>query len=143
MEKLINPCDYCNIVTSCYDFNCKARQEYVSNVITEYKVYIDIGLTPEEVKELTDLKEKGILIKLPCKVGDEVYRIGKPCRRGYNGCGKVFTKEGDINYWCEDECKEKDVVFTQKFDLYCLSSIGETVFLTLEEAKKALESEQE
>lgn len=69
----------------------------------------------EELKSYKDLEEQDFLVRLPCKVGTEVYYIlgipnKTPC--AIDNC--VF-KLSDIN------------------------KIGKTVFLTREEAEKALE----
>lgn len=69
------------------------RDEILFRIAERLKVYEDTGLEPEdilsniktlsselnnafeELKEYRRLEEQGLLIKLPCKVGDTVYQI--------------------------------------------------------------------
>lgn len=69
-----------------------------------------------KLKEYEDLEEQGLLLKLPCKVGQQVYEIYR------------FLDEGA---W------EIDV---HKIKLEDLDKIGKTVFLTQAEAEEALKS---
>lgn len=65
--------------------------------------------------ELEDLEEQGLLVRLPCKVGTEVYYIlGIPNK---TPCAI-------------DKCV---------FELSDINKIGKTLFLTREEAEKKLE----
>lgn len=69
----------------------------------------------EELKSYKDLEEQGLLVRLPCKVGAEVYYIlgipnKMPC--------------------AIDKCV---------FELSDINKIGKTLFLTREEAEKKLE----
>lgn len=99
-------------------------------------------LTYEEAnkwQEYKDLEEQGLLVRLPCKVGDTVYTVSYryECTRNYD-C-KVFQKwKCEDNIPCEYEKKEYFVKKSQ-FCLTMLNSLGKTVFLTREEAEKALE----
>ncbi len=61
-----------------------------------------------------DLEEQGLLIKLPCKVGDDVYLIHNICNGKWTKIEKVKSGISLYNYF------------------------GKTVFLTREEAEKAL-----
>lgn len=70
----------------------------------------------EKLAEYEDLEEQGLLIKLPCKTGDTVYIIGSKYRRGYF----------------------EDYINPGKFDITDLPKLGNSVFLTKEEAEKAL-----
>jgi len=99
-------------------------------------------LTYEEAnkwQEYKDLEEQGLLVRLPCKVGDTVYTVSYryECTRNYD-C-KVFQKwKCEDNIPCEYEKKEYFVKKSQ-FCLTMLNSLGKTIFLTREEAEKALE----
>ena len=76
-----------------------------------------------------DLEEQGLLLRLPVKAGDTVYRIGEY---------KIYapSKESEQREWVlvEEECK----IYEQPFSLYDLGLIGKTVFLTREEAEAKL-----
>ena len=66
-------------------------------------------------------KAKDKVIELPCKVGDTVYKIGSIYRNG----------------------KEKFYIYQGKFGYSCIRRFGKTVFLTKEEAEKALKELKE
>lgn len=97
-----------------------------------------------ELKSYKDLEEQGLLLKLPCKVGDTVYIVGTKC----------LADEEPFEDWCDKhECEEciLDKTYTV-FERYVSSHLlytivaeidqnfiwGETVFPTLAEAEKAL-----
>ena len=105
----------------------KAQKEYVDKV--SYKL-----------GEYEDLEEQGLLLKLPCKVGGTVYQhmiIGvenkKPVYKTFEA--RVFKYSVDsitLSFWTEtkDEEKLKNII--------PISAFGKSVFLTKEEAEKAL-----
>lgn len=73
-------------------------------------------------KKYDDLEEQGLLIKLPCKVGDTVYKIYESL---------VFGEIGD----------KADVyrhVEERKFSYEMIPEVCNTVFLTKEEAEQKL-----
>lgn len=72
----------------------------------------------ERLKHYEDLEEQGLLLKLPCKVGDVVWRV---------------STQRD-NY---DDCEYK-IITQSLFRLDCLGCVGKTLFLTKEEAEKVL-----
>ena len=114
--------------------------------------YQDIGIEPEQIrsflkdfgisaimsntklrnklKEYKDLEEKGLLIKLPCKVGDIVYSVNTVNSSIYEHEIKNFmiTDTGEYTY-------AQNAKSGYQFKL---SDFGKTVFLTREEAEKAL-----
>lgn len=93
----------------------------------------------EELKSYKELEEQDLLVRLPCKVGNTVYTVSYryECTRNYD-C-KVFQKwKCEDNIPCEYEKKEYFVKKSQ-FCLTMLNSLGKTIFLTREEAEKALE----
>lgn len=74
------------------------------------------------------LEGQGLLLKLPCKVGDTAYRIANECHgdsfRCYQSCSK-----------CSDNHRlVEEIAFT----LYWAYEVGKTVFSTKEEAEKRL-----
>lgn len=78
--------------------------------------------------EYEDMEEQGLLVRLPCKVGDTIYRRGDPIKKIY---------EWQIAYV---EVYEDETVFVDDSDnTFVEADIGKTVFLTREEAEKALE----
>lgn len=82
----------------------------------------------EKLAEYEDLEEKGLLIKLPCKLGDIVY---------YPFAGKILVKK----IICFMVCKNAKITvfFNNPLDEGCeLEDFGKTLFLTREEAEEAL-----
>lgn len=73
-------------------------------------------------------------VALPCKVGNMVFCIGTPC----GGCkyfNEPLTEEGiEICKACE-----KREIIECGFESDLINEFGKTVFLTREEAEKALE----
>ena len=95
----------------------------------------------EKLANLEQMEEMGILVRLPCKVGDTVYTLSYmyDCKNDYD-C-KVFKKWKCMgNIPCKYE-KKKYFVKKSQFCLTMLNSLGKTVFLTREEAEKALDGE--
>ena len=72
-----------------------------------------------------DAEEQGLLVRLPCKVGDTVWVIIK---------GYTYGEVGDPpDAWYRVDKRE--------FDYDMIPEYGKTVFLTREEAEAALEKE--
>lgn len=97
--------------------------------------------TLNKLGELEDLEEQGLLLRLPCKIGETVYQImvaginesKKIIYRVYEA--KVFKYSLDsitLCFWTETKDK-----FKYKYEI-AISEFGKTVFLTKEEAEKAL-----
>ena len=102
------------------------------------------------LKRLWDLEnkiEQGMLIELPCKVGDTVY---VPWRWD-DQQGVASVKVEEINFYDTQmhymfliDMESDDESFNQEFGGWKIDqSIGETVFLTREEAEKRLKELQE
>ena len=96
----------------------------------------------KHLAEYEDLEEQGLLLKLPCKVGTVAYLIDhnsirmerKPLKciideftvDKYNNCYAVLN--GAENFY-----------MMRRFRAINIKQFGETIFLTKEEAEKALE----
>lgn len=116
-----------------------AREEITDGLL---KPFADKILT--KLADYEDLEEQGLLVRLPCKVGDDVYIIPSPPIYGLNifyGCENVnrvyhqhiesITFAGSHWYATgRNEYKEKVLNDT---------AFGTTWFLTREEAEKKLE----
>lgn len=92
----------------------------------------------EKLTNMEQMEEQGMLVRLPCKVGDTVYMLSYryDCKKNYD-C-KAFQKWKCMeNIPCEYEKKEYFVKKSQ-FCLSMMNFLGKTVFLTREEAEKAL-----
>lgn len=99
----------------------------------------------EKLKCYEDAEEQGLLLQLPCKVGDKVYQISEnfiePCTVETIFLGNYRDRNGN---WCNmaeihydrDDCPyvSTEIYFTD---------IGETVFLTESEAEAKLKEMEE
>ena len=82
----------------------------------------------KELREYRKLEEKELLLKLPCKVGDTVYRLVPKLYRTYT---ESIIKEIVI--------REDGIVFiTDKGIAWNIDTIGKTIFLTKEEVEHRL-----
>ena len=95
----------------------------------------------EKLKYFEDLEEQGLLLKLPCKVGNTVYAIDTiyECKHDYLDCPMEFPDvyQCERGFKCEYE-HEKLVVRPKSFDFKMLDNFNKTVFLTKEEAEQEL-----
>lgn len=87
-----------------------------------------------KIKEYESLEEQNRLIKLPCAVGDTVYRINKGKKEPIIPMLVIGIAIGNEN---ELVIQTKDIA-DDNHNLYSKNSIGKTVFLTREEAEAAL-----
>ena len=142
----------CNVDMDCVD--CPAFDKLIERLAA----YEETGLTPEEIKapftedtminleaqalgvepsrlrELAEADKDGRVVVLPCKVGDTVWRIIR------DGEPHITRDEVRDMYFADDmtPCVELvggRVTFTEKF--------GKTVFLSREEAEKALQETED
>lgn len=87
-----------------------------------------------------DLEEQGVLVRLPCKVGDTVWDIDTGYPEPYKITAFSYGCHDLVGFGCDD-----DITFyyincrRQTAGAFLLSEIGKTVFLTSEEAEKKLE----
>ena len=92
----------------------------------------------EKLATYEDLEEQGLLVRLPCKVGDTVYRVNAGAKQPI-----IPMTVSEIHFLCYKN--ERAVRFDAigKKDMgescYRLEDIGRIVFLTREEAEKKLE----
>ena len=99
-----------------------------SDVWVKHHDYISAA---RKLCDYEELEEQGLLVRLPCKVGDTVYKITRFCPGGIRDCG--------YSYECS-ECPEyKPFIEYIEFKIPILKDIGKNVFLTREEAEKKLE----
>ena len=136
--------------------DCAEKYEQVANWLEELKSYRDIGtlkelkelkengeftglelaklaITQKELKKYKDLEEQGLLVRLPCKVGDTVYVPTRVLVSEFKITAIFCDIHGTYFYWlfyCG--IYERTSGFSER-------DIGKTVFLTREEAEKKLE----
>lgn len=114
--------------------------DYCLRIVWKLAEYENIGLEPYQLRELDKIylekceeanrlnkelaeykkaEEQGMLLRLPCKVGDTVYAI-------------EVNEEEFEHFYCSVRISE------YKFELKFLPLIGKCIFLTREEAEQAL-----
>lgn len=170
MERMTFEGNFCDIaqcreIPCPYNGACSQRK-----VWERLKAYEDTGLTPEEVlpkdkadeialklmrladleslcsytrlRELAEADKDGRLVVLPCKVGEKLWVTGRD-----NVPREMELEPPDIRTVCTDEDNLCMSTCNRGPDGYCAyrlrndgTSIGKTVFLTREEAEKALEA---
>ena len=112
-------------------YNFPNLKEYYDNCSECTNQHNQLAEWLEELKSYKEAEEHGLLVRLPCKVGDTVYKITRFCSGGIRDCG--------YSYECS-ECPEyKPFIEYIEFKITILKDIGKTVFLTREEAEKKLE----
>ena len=151
MERLTFEGNFCDIA-QCRDSACKQDGTCTQKEVWKrLKAYEDTGLTPDEVsalikdwsdrctivgecggidrvRELAEADKDGRVVVLPCKVGDKLYRVF---------AGEIFEhRVGSMKYFA---IQGKWDIETYPFCPRVESSIGKTVFLSREEAEKALQ----
>ena len=94
------------------------------------------------LRELAEADKDGRVVVLPCKVGEKLWVIGRD-----NVPREMALEAPDIRTVCTDEDNLCMSTCNRKPDGFCAyrlrndgTSIGKTVFLTSEEAEKALEA---
>ena len=129
MERLTNHFSYCECA------ECKYYDEELAKC-NKCKIFITSTghchdkKVWEKLRDYEDLEEKGLLLKLPCKIGTTVYDI-----RWWDNITKKVKVGGETYY----KTVYKHKVSKSKFSLHDYDDIGKEVFLTKEEAEKALE----
>lgn len=85
-----------------------------------------------------DLEEQGLLVRLPCKVGDTVYRVNAGAKQPI-----IPMTVSEIHFLCykNERAVRFDTIGKEDMGESCyrLEDIGRIVFLTHEEAEKKLE----
>ena len=118
----------------------KFPKEQLDMLYEQAKKVDDIGLTThilQELKEYRDLEEQGLLLKLPCKIGDTVYQLINSHIYEYKVIGICF----DIfqNKWMYEVAYQIGLEWFKTMCDFDAFGKSKTVFLTKEEAEKALE----
>ncbi|MBE5934658.1 MAG: hypothetical protein E7262_02555 [Lachnospiraceae bacterium] len=91
----------------------------------------------DKLAEYEELEEKGLLLKLPCKIGDTVYQLINSHIYEYKIIGICF----DIlhNKWMYEVAYEIGLEWFKTMCDFDVFGKSKTVFLTKEEAEKELE----
>lgn len=104
------------------------KQSMVNEVLNELKQYREIG-TVEELQALKEKSEKGLLLELPCKVGDTVWCLVS-----------LSTKIVECEVLWIEKHRNGVMLFVLNggWGDVVLANLGEKWFLTKEEAEKKL-----
>lgn len=95
----------------------------------------------EKLAAYEDLEEQGLLVRLPCKVGDTVWDNDFGYPESYEI--KAFSY-GYCDSYVESDIEDQIIFYYENYSgsitgAFPVSEIGKTVFLTREEAEKKLE----
>lgn len=85
----------------------------------------------EQLAEYEDAEEKGLLLRLPCKLGDEVYILA-------GRFGTFYEKDTCDGFYLGRDKVLQIKVRNDKGNHGTYGVLGKTVFLTQEEAEEAL-----
>lgn len=92
----------------------------------------------EKLATYEDLEEQGLLVRLPCKVGDTVYRVNAGAKQPI-----IPMTVSEIHFLCykNERVVRFDAIGKEDMGESCyrLEDIGRIVFLTREEAEKKLD----
>lgn len=79
----------------CFGYRLKDGSDAEVGFFKNYNAFYSHMMMVKALGEYEDLEEQGLLLRLPCKVGDTVY---------YSSFGKVFSAEVvEVKYVCEVE----------------------------------------
>ena len=167
MVRLTFEGNFCDIA-QCRELPCQHGGDCTQKQVWErLKAYEDAGLSPRACTEAREIEEtlsgcdysisrmvelmkadkEGRVVVLPCKVGDVIYKLF----REYTECTSYQVRKD--NYCCEGcmvPCDSREVTVIRAIQpnslpevVRYIEDIGKTVFLTREEAEKALEARKD
>ena len=122
MERLTKVMN-CDNGSKLYDFS--------DEVVSNYKEHSErVKLAIKKLANYEDEEEKGLVMRLPCKVGDVVYVIADN-KKIYPLMAQndISIIHGELHILCESQ---------RYVDLCCCSDLNKKLFLTLKEAEQAL-----
>ena len=95
----------------------------------------------EKLAKYEDLEEQGLLLKLPCPIGTEVYKVREVCYCDFNYDDEVCTRY--CKYKCEEGlyCEHQIVKYEISKVLFTIDMCDEfnkTIFLTKEEVTEEI-----
>ena len=146
MERLTNHFSYCECA------ECKYYDEELAKC-NKCKIFITSTghchdkKVWEKLRDYEDLEEQGLLLKLPCKVGDTYWELEKMFwvnEHKCKGCKFYFETLEDSFCDCDNDFPKCTQILEKKFSsikeiVMNMDEINKTIFLTKEEAEKALE----
>jgi hypothetical protein len=163
-EDIVKAIEACPVAYATYNF--PDLKQYYDNCLECVEQHEQFAKWLEELKSYKDAEEQGLLVRLPCKVGDIVYvdstilpiedmecyeDIDNKIPSYFQGrvvsfrfaqrnWVKIAVKAKWLYEWIDDETgPESDYIECEKNFTIPLSMIGKSVFLTREGAEKKLE----
>ncbi len=134
LEKVYGKCD--GLLKKCIEYLVKHEgaeigQPYKSRLLTDEDV--------EKWYSYKDAEEQGLLVKLPCKVGDTIYRINQYAKEKVKSMRILQIRYGES--YSGNTFLRIDAINDEDMGEFCYlkNDIGKRVFLTKEEAEAALE----
>ena len=120
----------------CYGSGCKIKdcpfETAVCERLAAFEDIAELCGEADRLRELAEADKDGRVVVLPCKIGDKLYRVF---------AGEIFEhRVGRMKYFA---IQGRWDIETYPFCPCVESSIGKTVFLTREEAEKAMKGETE
>ena len=114
-----------NLAEATYNF--PDLKEYYDNCSECANQHNQLAEWLEELKSYKEAEEQGLLVRLPCKVGNSVFII----------VGKDISRQGIRKI----EISDNGIIFktNRQKRIFNVAEFGKTVFLTREEAEKKLE----
>lgn len=85
-----------------------------------YDAFYNYSMAVKKLGEYEDAEEQGLLLRLPCKVGDKIYRFWYVCNTAYRIQEHTIKTLSHVVALMED------------------GAFGDTAFLTKQEAERAL-----
>ena len=118
--------------------NEELNKRHKADCIKDAEEHEQLAEWLEELKSYKEAEEQGLLVRLPCKVGNTVYVKSSACYKSKY----IEAQVRDYAYFIS--CGFCVVVTSAEFEKLAIpfSEFGKTIFLTREEAEKKLEEIQ-
>ena len=134
--------EHCNKTCDMTEKIAKARGHELESIESnQFWEHYQVRAWLKELKQYKYLEEQGLLLRLPCKIGDTVWDndYGNPCAYTITGFS-VGTGEDYI----DEPVSSKEVVYYYSnysgtiTGSFAVSELGKTVFLTQSKAERKL-----
>ena len=103
------------------------REKEIPTLVNNAEYWLQVYF---KLKDIEDLEEQGLLLRLPCKVGDVIYEI-------HPLTGKITPRKIKSIVVCN--CPDLTIMYKSGYDYSNVQDdFGKTVFLTEAEAEQKL-----
>ena len=131
-------CEWKQTSTAKYKTECGYKLEEYFDTIPAEMTHEDIRKVLRKLAEYEDLEEQGLLLRLPCKVGDTIYRVN-------TGAKEPVIKMRVLQVHYKQLHKDRVIIRIDAINdndmgesCYLLEDFGKIVFLTQAEAEQKL-----